>query len=101
MSDIKVEATGQVVVSPKDQLVSMDYKIWFQRGFLLFGKPLIAMYLAFAVGEITLDIANQTFELSTKYFIPNSLVIGGMILFVLNRITDLLNRYEKKITYKV
>lgn len=101
MEQIKpIEVVRQVVVSPENALIKQDYKaIWKQS--LLFLTPMIAMYLTPVIAVITEAVASKTFVLTLAYFVPSPIVIGGMILYVLNRIWDTINRFVGTPSYKV
>ena len=101
MTDIQpIEVTRQVVISPENGLIKQDYKAILKRG-LLFLTPIITMYLAPVIAMISEAVLNKTFILTLTYFVPSPIVIGGMILYVLNRIWDAVNRFMSTTSYKV
>lgn len=87
-----------VVISPIKKLICRDAKAVINRG-LLFLAPLAIMYLAPIVSVITATVLDGTFIFSLGLFIPNPLVIGAMVLYILNRLTDIISRFMKETTY--
>jgi hypothetical protein len=94
-----VKSKNLVVISPEKKLIEKDIKAAFSRG-LLFLAPLAIMYLTPVIAAISTAVVDGTFMFSLGLFIPNPLVIGAMILYVLNRLTDVISRYIKETTYK-
>lgn len=88
-----------VVISPIKKLIRRDAKAVINRG-LLFLAPLAIMYLTPIVSIVTSTVLDGTFIFSLGLFIPNPLVVGAMILYVLNRLTDIISRFMKETTYK-
>lgn len=95
-----IEATSTVVISPKNTLIAQDYRGWLKKA-TLFLAPLVTMYLAPIIAAINTAVASGTFVPSLALFVPSPLVIGAIILYVLNQITDLINRYIGVVRYKV
>lgn len=58
-----------------------------------FTGPILIMYLSPIIFVITQEIENRTFIFSLSYFVPSQIVIGGIILYILNRIYDPLFRW--------
>lgn len=58
-----------------------------------FAGPILIMYLSPIIFVITQEIETRTFVFSLSYFVPSQIVIGGIILYVLNRIYDPLFRW--------
>lgn len=59
------------------------------RNLLLFTAPLGFMYITAVIGIIQLP----DHQVSYKDFIPTKMVQGGLILYVLNALQDLLRKY--------
>lgn len=68
------------------QLTSIDKKKWAQNA-LLFTAPLFVLYLVFVQTNITSDGFDST------DFIPTREVIGGLFLYVINSLLDLLRKF--------
>lgn len=73
-------------MKPQDWVAVKDQAIKF-----LF--PVVALYLSPIIFVITQEIEAGTFVFSLSYFVPSQLVIGGIVLFLLNRIYDPIIRY--------
>ena len=95
-----VKSKNLVVISPKGKFILRDFKAIVQRG-VIFLYPLIALYLVPIIAIIAEGVANNTFMFSLSLFMPSQVGIGGMILYVLNRLWDGINRFMKENTYKV
>lgn len=77
-------------MSEINTLDKRDYKQALRRG-LLFLAPLALLYITQVTGAIQQD--GHTIML--KDFIPSSFTYGAVMLYVLNRLTDLINRFIK------
>lgn len=71
--------------SKKFQINAKDVKKVLSNA-LLFLAPVILLYITFVQTEINAD------GIQLKDFIPNSIVIGAMVLYGLNVITDFLKK---------
>lgn len=101
MDEVKpIKATGLVVVSPENKLIPQDIRAW-GRKLLLFLYPQVTLYLGLVILAITKDIQDKTFVLKLDYLVPNILVVGGFIVYVLNGLLDLFNRWVSAVRYKV
>jgi hypothetical protein len=95
-----IKSPNKVIMSPAGIFNEYDFKAIVRRG-ILFITPLIALYLTPIIASISSSVAAGTFVFTTAIFIPGPLVVGACILYVLNRITDALNRFTKDNTYIV
>lgn len=94
-----IQSPNKVVISPAGKFTSRDFKAAIQRG-IIFLSPLVALYLAPIIAIIAEGVANNTFVFTLSLFIPSQVMIGAMILYVLNRLWDGVNRFMKENTYK-
>jgi hypothetical protein len=69
-------------------LSGVDFQKWTHNLFI-FLAPVVLIYLAFVAAAIS--SANGAFSLSV--FVPNSIVIGAMVLYVLNGLTDIIRKF--------
>jgi hypothetical protein len=75
-------------MSPKFSLDAIDIQKWISN-LLLFLAPVALIYILATTALIT--GANGVVTLSD--FVPNSVTIGAMTLYVLNAVTDLLRKF--------
>ena len=77
-----------MAVSKPMSLNKTDYKLIVRSG-LIFLAPVVLIYLTQVTGALSV----QGHEFSYKDLIPSTFTQGGMVLFVLNRITDIIRKY--------
>lgn len=70
------------------QITNTQVKDW-KRNLLVFLAPVGIMYLVSVVGLMSAN--NNMFD--PRYFIPSAMVQGGIILYVLNGILDILRKF--------
>ena len=69
-------------------LSGVDFQKW-TRNLLVFLAPVVLIYLAFVAAAIA--AANGAFSFSE--LVPNQIVIGAMVLYVINGITDIVRKF--------
>ena len=82
-----------LVISHRFQLRSEDWKRAFHNS-LIFLLPLLAIYIAFVTNNIRTD------GFAWSDFIPDLIVIGSLILYVLNVMMDLIKKFLTQNIYK-
>lgn len=65
-----------------------DFQKWLRNVFI-FAAPVVVLYLSFVSNEITKD------GLQMIDFVPNTIVLGAMILYVINTCMDFVKKYLK------
>lgn len=63
---------------------------------IIFSIPICLMYLTPITISITEAMESGKFVFSWDYFVPSQIVVGGIILFLVNRVLDFLRRYVPK-----
>lgn len=94
-----IQSPNKVIISPAGEFIARDFKATVQRG-LIFLAPLVTLYLAPIIATVAEGVASKTFIFTLSLFMPSQVVIGAMVLYVLNRIWDIINRFMKENTYK-
>jgi len=79
-------------MSEKYTLNGVDFKKILNNA-LVFLAPLILIYLGSVISNM-----NDGFSLAD--FVPDNIVIGAMVLYVLNTMTDILKKYSQGVVVK-
>lgn len=80
-------------MSQKFSLNAADIQKW-THNLLVFLAPVTLIYVLAVVGVIT--AANGVVTLAD--FIPNAIVVGAMVLYVLNAVVDILRKFAAQTT---
>lgn len=85
--------TGMIMISPSYQLIKEDLAGWTRKAIVLIA-PMGLLYTSYVIN-------NLSDGFTVNDLIPNSVLVGSIVYFIMTSLTDLFTRYVGSTKYRV